>query len=63
MTVKMANAIQKRKSDAKGKKQSELHREMVSPELVPLKKEIFGLIIDSSVNISIMLRSGQNHKI
>lgn len=34
MTVKMANAIQKRKSDAKGKKQSELHREMVSPELV-----------------------------
>lgn len=32
----MANAIQKRKSGAhvKGKKQSELHREMVSSELV-----------------------------
>lgn len=46
MTVKMANAIQKRKSDAyvKGKKKHELHREMVSSELVTAsQKRDFGV--------------------
>lgn len=67
LSVKTANAIQKRKSDAhaKKKRQSELHREMVSSDLVfaSQKKNLFFFAIYNSVSASIMLRIDRNHKI